>query len=506
MERKCEGCVSREDVVVVPKDLECLICGDLYENAVSVEACGHTFCSVCFRIHYREAREKRCPLCKISVTNDIRRVLVMNRAMQIKVNEFNHNHSLVTQSSRFRSAGFGVLEAPIRERMQSRNYSMLLKSGKKELQRICKEYKLPSSGSGQDLVGRLRYFQCMWDAELDTIDTPLTPSELAAKFKRKERLQREEKSRGMITGSINDMKHMKKLTASLLDDNARNKVRNDKKVCVTSSGNVMFDIKFRENFATLIAQGRKHMKKGPGCPRRIYNDDHIHDKPAPTTNSVDNDDGNDGTSSEMNDVGSNAGACHTTTALPIAGDTRNVSNELGNGASTTIESSMTTNRSSPNSRKRSLNDPRTEERKKPCLDESLQIGGNDKISEQVATNTTAISKTTRRLGSSKPIINPYKKNRQKTLWKAMTATCLSSRENNSLKSPIIARNGGNQTPIQTLRAQGSVNNSQDEICSRPPVVVSQSDTPTNTRIRPTPRKSMIRNPYLKSCSNPKLGN
>eukprot|EP00536_Pseudo-nitzschia_multiseries_P015859 jgi/Psemu1/219332/e_gw1.964.7.1 len=62
MAQRGKGDLSPEDVVV-PKDLECLICGDLFENAVSVEACGHTFCSVCFRIHYREAKEKRCPLC-----------------------------------------------------------------------------------------------------------------------------------------------------------------------------------------------------------------------------------------------------------------------------------------------------------------------------------------------------------------------------------------------------------------------------------------------------------
>ena len=284
--------LSQEDTDV-PKDLECSICGDIFDKAVSLKVCGHTYCSVCIRNHWlttsrpgvHHQSKKECPLCRSAVGSDVTKALVVNREIQQAVKAFKPASRPLPSSAKI---GSSKNESPIKKRMQSRNYAGMQKNGKKELQRVCKEYNLPSSGIEQELVDRLRCFECMWNAELDTIGTPLRPSELVIKFKKKERMQREEKSRDIMTGKINDVKHMKKLTSSLLD--VENK-RNNRTLGATSSGNVIFDAKFKSNFAALIADGRRRMKKESNwsspCKSvglRTYDDDGIHDNPEPNTN------------------------------------------------------------------------------------------------------------------------------------------------------------------------------------------------------------------------------
>ncbi len=280
--------VSKKDIHV-PKDLECSICGDVFDKAVSLKACGHTYCSVCIRNHWvttsrpgvHRQSKKECPLCRTPVGHDVNKALIVNREMQEAVKAFKPAPLSPPPSAKI---GYNTNETPIKKRIQSRNYAGMQRNGKKELQRICKEYHLATSGNEQELVDRLRCFECMWNAELDTIDTPLTPSELVAKFKRKERMLREERSRDVMTGKINDAKYMKKLTSSLLDDGNK---RNEKPVSATSSGNATFDAKFKSNFAELIAQGRRRMKnESYWCPSsrkgvglRTYDDDGIHDVP-----------------------------------------------------------------------------------------------------------------------------------------------------------------------------------------------------------------------------------
>jgi len=277
--------ISRNDVDI-PEELECSICGDIFANAVSLKACGHTYCSICIRSYWlttsrpglHHQSKKECPLCRKAAGNDVTKALLVNREMQIKVKEFKARSlqlPLCSESRSFKD------ESPIRKRFRSRNYAAIQKNGKKELQKICKEYNLSSSGNEQELIDRLRFFECMWNAELDTIDIPAKPSELVSKFKKKERMQREEKSRDMMSGKINDSKYMKKLTSSLLDDENK---RNDKTLSATSSGNAMFDAKFKSSFTALIAEGRKRMKKPLSSSprkigvRRIYADDGIHDQ------------------------------------------------------------------------------------------------------------------------------------------------------------------------------------------------------------------------------------
>jgi hypothetical protein len=269
----------------IPKDLECSICGDIFDKAVSLKACGHTFCSICIRNHWvttsrpgiHHQSKKECPLCRSVVGSDVNRALVVNREIQQAVKAFKPA-SLSPPSAKI---GCPKFEAPIEKRFQSRNYAGMQKNGKKELQNVCKEYNLPLAGNEQELVDRLRCFECMWNAELDTIDTPLRPSEVVAKFKKKERMQREEKSRDVMTGKIHHTKYMKKLTSSLLDDENR---RNDLTVSATSSGNSVFDAKLKSNFSALIAEGRRRMKKESSwsspCKSvgiRTYDDDCIHD-------------------------------------------------------------------------------------------------------------------------------------------------------------------------------------------------------------------------------------
>ena len=286
--------VSKKDNDV-PKDFECSICGDIFDKAVSLKACGHTYCSVCIRNHWvttsrpgvHRQSKKECPLCRTPVGHDVNKALVVNREIQQAVNAFKPAPlSLPAPSTKI---GYNTNEPPIKKRIQSRNYAGMQRNGKKELQRICKEYNLAMSGNEQELVDRLRCFECMWNAELDTIDTPSTPSELAAKFKKKERMLREERSRDVMTGKINDAKYMKKLTSSLLDDENK---RNDKSVSATSSGNATFDAKFKSNFAELIAQGRRRMinesyccsSRRKGASLRTYDDDSIHDGPKKNAN------------------------------------------------------------------------------------------------------------------------------------------------------------------------------------------------------------------------------
>ncbi len=276
----------------VPKDLECSICGDLFDKAVSLKACGHTYCSVCIRNHWvttsrpgvHRQPNKECPLCRAHVGHDVNKALLVNREIQEAVKAFRPASLSQPPSTKF---GCTTNESPIQKRIQSRNYAAMQRKGKKELQRICKEYNLATSGNEQELVDRLRYFECVWNAELDTIDTPMTPSELVAKFKDKERKVREERSREVMFGKVNDAKYMKRLTSSLLDDENK---RNDKIVSATSSGNATFDAKFQSKFSELIADGRRRMKEESywsSSPQnsgaRTYADDCIHDKPHEST-------------------------------------------------------------------------------------------------------------------------------------------------------------------------------------------------------------------------------
>ena len=271
--------------VVIPEHLECSICGQLFDKAVSLKACGHTYCSVCIRSHWlttslpgvHRQSKKECPRCRTPAGHDVNSALVINREIQQAAKEFADTTNLSKPS--YANGAISLKdELPINKRIQSRNYAGIKRNGKKELQKICKEYNISTSGNEQELVDRLRSFECMWNAELDSIDTPLRPSEFVAKFKEKEKQQREAKSKEMFDGSIHHHKYLKKMTSSLLDEDNK---RNDKMFNQTSSGNAIFDAKIRSSFSDLIKEARKSMKKKPNkkVGPRTYADDDIHDGP-----------------------------------------------------------------------------------------------------------------------------------------------------------------------------------------------------------------------------------
>ena len=70
------------------KTLRCVICTSLFDKAVTIKDCGHTYCSVCIRNHWVTSRNgvhrqvKKCPTCRQEVSQDVDKALVMNRNIQ----------------------------------------------------------------------------------------------------------------------------------------------------------------------------------------------------------------------------------------------------------------------------------------------------------------------------------------------------------------------------------------------------------------------------------------
>lgn len=76
------------------KTFRCVICTSLFDKAVTIKDCGHTYCSVCIRNHWVASRngvhrqERTCPFCKEVVSQDVDKALVMNRNLQEGVKIF----------------------------------------------------------------------------------------------------------------------------------------------------------------------------------------------------------------------------------------------------------------------------------------------------------------------------------------------------------------------------------------------------------------------------------
>ena len=76
------------------KTLRCVICTSLFDKAVTIKDCGHTYCSVCIRNHWVTSRNgvhrqvKKCPTCRQEVSQDVDKALVMNRNIQEGVKIF----------------------------------------------------------------------------------------------------------------------------------------------------------------------------------------------------------------------------------------------------------------------------------------------------------------------------------------------------------------------------------------------------------------------------------
>lgn len=284
----------------IPKDFEgldqtfrCPICASLFDKAVMIKECGHSFCSVCIRNYWVATRsgihrqEKACPICRTAINvMDVEKALVMNRSIQEGVKAFkqmliNHYRSSTcpdeesppTRSSRrgnsrrkssattsydrsrrgdetsasSNDGASGDEEEPVKRKMESRNYARMKK---KDLQRLCREFKIPSSGSEQELIDRVRNYQNMWNAEVLHSISPKRPSDIAAKLKKEEQAQRDEEKLAEINGASNSKECMRKLNATISSGNQK-----------VTSGNAIFDRELKSNFEAMTAQLRLRMKK-----------------------------------------------------------------------------------------------------------------------------------------------------------------------------------------------------------------------------------------------------
>ncbi|KAL3908402.1 MAG: hypothetical protein SGILL_008495, partial [Bacillariaceae sp.] len=202
--------------------LSCKICGGLCENAVSIQPCGHTLCSVCFRGHLqsnktgKHRQKNACAVCKKEIEGNVDKHLVKNRHIQEAVFAFKkfidslqrENMATVTErsgrSSRSGSAqqaSFSGLgkdeERPITTRLPPRNYSTM-KS--KDLKVLCDKYHLQSTGKDAKLRDKLKRFNVLWNAELDSI-FPRTPSVLAKQVDKEEKAKNIEEAQLRFNGS-----------------------------------------------------------------------------------------------------------------------------------------------------------------------------------------------------------------------------------------------------------------------------------------------------------------
>ena len=198
--------------------------------------------------------------------------IIMNRGLQEGVKAYKNillkrkkkrggggeGGSPMDQSSTLITHSNTTNEAPIQKRMPSRNYSTMTVA---KLQQIYRELQLPTIGDQKTLIQRLRTFQCMWNAELDSID-PKTPSQLVTELKHKERLEREEKSKEILSGSAQHTRYLKTVKEGNIHNDTTNKDLGSG-ITKIMSGNMKFDQKMNMNFTTMIAQvrARQQMEK-----------------------------------------------------------------------------------------------------------------------------------------------------------------------------------------------------------------------------------------------------
>ncbi len=302
-----------EDIIFlesnIPKDFEgldqtfrCQICASLFDKAVAIKDCGHTFCSVCIRNYWVAVRtgihrqKKSCPICRTPVDSmDIEKALVMNRSIQEGVkaykqillkhhlssscqNEYSpSNRSQRSCRNRKRkspttkdyddfSYGDNTRDtnddrdesSAILKKMESRNYGRMKK---RELQKLCKEQKISASGSEQELIDRLRNYQNRWNAEVLHSINPKKPSDIAAELKKEEEAQLNEKKMAQRSGASSSQEYMRKLNASIKSGNQK-----------ITSGNATFDRKIKANFEAMTVELQARMKRRTRSRRNDEND------------------------------------------------------------------------------------------------------------------------------------------------------------------------------------------------------------------------------------------
>lgn len=75
-----------EEKQVIPEDLICAICKDLFTDAVMIPCCGSSFCDECVRTALLESEDNECPDCKEKGSSP--GSLIPNRFLRNSVNAF----------------------------------------------------------------------------------------------------------------------------------------------------------------------------------------------------------------------------------------------------------------------------------------------------------------------------------------------------------------------------------------------------------------------------------
>lgn len=78
--------VPPEEKQVIPEDLICSICKDLFTDAVMIPCCGSSFCDECVRTALLESEDNECPDCKEKGSSP--GSLIPNRFLRNSVNAF----------------------------------------------------------------------------------------------------------------------------------------------------------------------------------------------------------------------------------------------------------------------------------------------------------------------------------------------------------------------------------------------------------------------------------
>ena len=87
--------VPKEDV---PEDLLCLLCNDLFENAVLVSCCGESYCTKCLEAHMEKSDERVCPGCSEHITSDM---IVVGKKLRDLCKDFKSKWEAKVRRDRF---------------------------------------------------------------------------------------------------------------------------------------------------------------------------------------------------------------------------------------------------------------------------------------------------------------------------------------------------------------------------------------------------------------------
>lgn len=280
------------------RSLRCQMCGGLFDKAVTIQDCGHTFCSVCIRSFFQSTltgvhrQVKQCPSCRHEIVGDVDRALTLNRTVQeavtcfknllVTMHESGQSTLLVgggdgaSTSSRGRSSSretgggtgnekssassrqikghadrddtadgaieIGAADTRIDTKLPRLNFSTMKK---KQLLDLCRKRGLPSNGTEEELKELHRRYVVKHNAELDNTNGPRTPAEVVTELMNEVRAQKEEQMRATFNGSKQHAQLIKTLHAS----------------GGVSSGNAKFDEALQGNFKTLIKQARERKEK-----------------------------------------------------------------------------------------------------------------------------------------------------------------------------------------------------------------------------------------------------